>query len=160
MEIPWDPAALPGATRDVERLKARFVRDVGDVVLPLHAARRWGGTVGALVVLAAVFCNVVVPQALWFKKIRRSIAALFALTIFVNIGMWYERFVIIVTSLAHEYEPGGWGLYTPSWVEISIIIGSFSWFFMWFLLFSRSLPVIAIAEVKEHLAHQRSDHHE
>ncbi len=107
-----------------------------------------------------VFCNVVVPQALWFKKVRRSIAALFALTVFINIGMWYERFVIIVTSLAHEYEPGGWGLYTPSWVELSIIVGSFSWFFFWFLLFSRSLPVIAIAEVKEHLAHQQGDPHE
>ncbi|MCY3699945.1 MAG: polysulfide reductase NrfD [Gemmatimonadetes bacterium] len=103
-----------------------------------------------------VFCNVVVPQALWFKKVRTSLPALFALTIFVNIGMWYERFVIIVTSLAHEYEPGGWGLYTPSWVEMSILVGSFCWFFFWFLLFSRSLPVISIAEVKEHLAHEHA----
>jgi len=100
-----------------------------------------------------VFCNVVVPQALWFKKIRTTLPALFALTIFVNIGMWYERFVIIVTSLAHEYDPASWGLYTPSWVELAILVGSFCWFFFWFLLFSRSLPVISIAEVKEHLAH-------
>ena len=107
-----------------------------------------------------VFCNVVVPQALWFRKIRRSLPALFAMTIFINIGMWYERFVIIVTSLAHEYDPASWGLYTPSWVEIAILIGSFCWFFFWFLLFSRSLPVISIAEVKEHLAHEQGGHHE
>jgi molybdopterin-containing oxidoreductase family membrane subunit len=108
----------------------------------------------ALPFWAMVFCNVVIPQTLWFKKVRRNVRALFALSIFVNIGMWYERFVIFVTSLAHEYDPGGWGLYTPSWVEICILIGSFCWFFFWFLLFAKTLPVISIAEVKEHLAHE------
>jgi len=102
-----------------------------------------------------VFCNVVVPMSLWFKRTRNSLAALFVISIFVNIGMWYERFVIIVTSIAHEYEPGGWGVYTPSWVELTIMIGSFFWFFFWFLLFSKTLPTISIAEVKEHLAHQQ-----
>ncbi len=102
-------------------------------------------------------CNVIIPQALWMKKIRTSLKALFAISIFVNIGMWYERFVIFVTSLAHEYEPGAWGLYKPSWVEITILAGSFCWFFFWFLLFSRTLPVISIAEVKEHLAHEHGN---
>lgn len=106
-----------------------------------------------------VFCNVVVPMSLWFKRTRNSLAALFAVTIFVNIGMWYERFVIIVTSLAHEFEPGGWGIYVPTTTEILILIGSFAWFFFWFLLFSRTLPVISIAEVKEHLAHQHEHGH-
>lgn len=106
-----------------------------------------------------VFCNVVVPMSLWFKQTRNSLAALFAVTIFVNIGMWYERFVIIVTSLAHEFEPGGWGIYIPSTTEILIMIGSFAWFFFWFLLFSRTLPVISIAEVKEHLAHEHEHGH-
>ncbi len=106
-----------------------------------------------------VFCNVVVPMSLWFKRTRNSLAALFAVTIFVNIGMWYERFVIIVTSLAHEFEPGGWGIYVPSTTEILIMIGSFAWFFFWFLLFSRTLPVISIAEVKEHLAHEHEHGH-
>jgi Ni/Fe-hydrogenase subunit HybB-like protein len=106
-----------------------------------------------------VFCNVIVPMSLWFKRTRNSLAALFAVTIFVNIGMWYERFVIIVTSLAHEYEPGGWGIYVPSTTEILILIGSFAWFFFWFLLFSRTLPVISIAEVKEHLAHEHEHGH-
>jgi Ni/Fe-hydrogenase subunit HybB-like protein len=106
-----------------------------------------------------VFCNVVVPMSLWFKRTRNSLAALFAVTIFVNIGMWYERFVIIVTSLAHEFEPGGWGIYVPSTTEILIMIGSFAWFFFWFLLFSRTLPVISIAEVKDHLAHEHEHGH-
>jgi molybdopterin-containing oxidoreductase family membrane subunit len=106
-----------------------------------------------------VFCNVVVPMSLWFKRTRNSLAALFAVTIFVNIGMWYERFVIIVTSLAHEFEPGGWGIYVPSTTEILILIGSFAWFFFWFLLFSRTMPVISIAEVKEHLAHEHEHGH-
>ena len=106
-----------------------------------------------------VFCNVVVPMSLWFKRTRNSLAALFAVTIFVNIGMWYERFVIIVTSLAHEFEPGGWGIYVPTTTEILIMIGSFAWFFFWFLLFSRTLPVISIAEVKEHLAHEHEHGH-
>ena len=106
-----------------------------------------------------VFCNVVVPMSLWFRKTRNSLAALFVISIFVNIGMWYERFVIIVTSLAHEYEPGGWGIYVPTTTEILILIGSFMWFFFWFLLFSKSLPVISIAEVKEHLAHEHEGGH-
>ncbi len=100
-----------------------------------------------------VFCNCVVPMTCWFKKVRRNLAALFVISVFVNIGMWYERFVIFVTSLAHEYEPAGWGLYTPTWVELSITVGSFCWFFFWFLLFAKTLPVISIAEVKEYLAH-------
>jgi molybdopterin-containing oxidoreductase family membrane subunit len=76
--------------------------------------------------------------------------------VFVNIGMFYERFVIIISSLAHGYLPSSWGNYTPSWVEISILIGSFSWFYMWFLIFAKTLPVISIAEVKEHLAHEQA----
>ncbi|MFQ5746928.1 MAG: NrfD/PsrC family molybdoenzyme membrane anchor subunit [Gemmatimonadota bacterium] len=106
-----------------------------------------------------VFCNVVVPMSLWFKRTRTSLRALFVISIFVNIGMWYERFVIIVTSIAHEFDPAGWGIYTPSWVELTILAGSFAWFFFWFLLFSRTLPTISIAEVKEHLAH-RHEHGE
>jgi molybdopterin-containing oxidoreductase family membrane subunit len=81
------------------------------------------------------------------------------ISVFVNIGMWYERFVIIVTSLAHEYEPGGWGIYVPTWIEIAIMVGSFAWFFFWFLLFTKTLPTISIAEVKEHLAHEQEHGH-
>ncbi len=96
-----------------------------------------------------IMCNAFVPQLLWFRSVRTSIPALFVITIFINIGMWFERFVIIVTSLAQEYEPWQWGNYQPSWVEMAILAGSFAWFFMWFLLFMRVLPPVSIAELKE-----------
>jgi Ni/Fe-hydrogenase subunit HybB-like protein len=94
-------------------------------------------------------CNMGIPILLWFKKVRTSIPALFVITLFINIGMWFERFVIIVTSLSHEYEPWQWRNYMPSWVEMSILAGSFAWFFMWFLLFLRILPAVSVAEIKE-----------
>jgi Ni/Fe-hydrogenase subunit HybB-like protein len=96
-----------------------------------------------------VFCNVLLPLALFVKKLRRSITFLFVMSIFVNVGMWLERFVIIVTSLAKEYDPYSWGTYTPSMVEVGITVGSFGLFFTLFLLFTKVLPVLAITEVKE-----------
>jgi molybdopterin-containing oxidoreductase family membrane subunit len=98
-----------------------------------------------------VTCNVFIPQLLWFKKIRTSIPALFVISIFINIGMWFERWVIITTSLSHEFEPWQWGYYVPRWPEIGILVGSFCWFAMWFLLFIKFFPSVAIAEVKESL---------
>jgi Ni/Fe-hydrogenase subunit HybB-like protein len=94
-------------------------------------------------------CNGIIPMMLWSRKVRTNIPALFTITIFINIGMWFERFVIIVTSLAHEYEPWQWRAYQPSLTEMSIIAGSFAWFFMWFLLFLRVLPAVSVAELKE-----------
>jgi Ni/Fe-hydrogenase subunit HybB-like protein len=96
-----------------------------------------------------LICNGLVPVMLWFKRVRHSIAALFVLTLFVNIGMWFERYVIIVTSLSTEYMPFAWGVYRPSVTEMGIVIGTFGWFFFWFLLFIRLLPPVAIAEIKE-----------
>ena len=94
-------------------------------------------------------CNVISPQLFWIKKIRRSLIATFILSIVVNIGMWFERYVIVVTSLHNEYEPFAWGIYRPSVIEMSIMVGSFFWFGFWFLLFTRLLPPIAIQELKE-----------
>jgi molybdopterin-containing oxidoreductase family membrane subunit len=94
-------------------------------------------------------CNGLVPIMLWFKRVRYSIPALFVISIFINIGMWFERYVIVVTSLHHEYEPWAWGIYRPSIFEVSILVGSFAWFGFWFLLFTRLLPPVAIAELKE-----------
>jgi molybdopterin-containing oxidoreductase family membrane subunit len=94
-------------------------------------------------------CNGFVPVMLWFKRVRHSIPALFVISIFINIGMWFERFVIVVTSLHHEYEPFAWGIYRPSVTEMMILAGSFCWFGFWFLLFTRLLPPIAIQELKE-----------
>lgn len=96
-----------------------------------------------------MFCNVVLPLSLFRRKWRRNIPFLFVLSLLVNIGMWLERFIIIVTSLAREYNPYSWGTYTPSIVEIGITIGSFGMFFTFFLIFTKVLPVLSISEIKE-----------
>ncbi len=95
-----------------------------------------------------VFCNAVVPQVLWIKKVRMSPALLFPISILINIGMWFERFVIIVTSLHRSYLPSSWVMYTPTWIEIGTLIGSFGLFFTCFLFFIRAAPMIAAWEVK------------
>ncbi|MGH0036658.1 MAG: NrfD/PsrC family molybdoenzyme membrane anchor subunit [Myxococcota bacterium] len=100
--------------------------------------------------------NVVFPQLLWFKKLRTNIPFLFALAFFINLGMWFERYVIIITSLSRDYIPAAWGLYIPSPVELSVLVGSFCWFSMWFLLFLKGAPIIAISEVKELAIHERA----
>jgi len=93
-------------------------------------------------------CNVISPQLLWFRKLRRNLLFTFILSIFINIGMWFERFVIIVTSLHRDYLPSSWSMYKPTIVEVGIFIGTLGLFFSCFLLFIRFFPVIAIAEVK------------
>lgn len=93
--------------------------------------------------------NAVMPLLFFVREIRRSITWLLIIAILVNIGMWCERYVIIVASLAHEFVPFAWGVYKPSWVEVSIMTGSLAWFFLWFLLFAKFLPVVSITEVKE-----------
>lgn len=95
-----------------------------------------------------MFCNVVSPQIFWSKKLRRNIVVTFFMSIIINIGMWFERFVIIATTLARDYLPSSWSYYVPSWVEIGIFIGTFGLFFTLYLIFNRVAPVIAIAEVK------------
>ena len=96
-------------------------------------------------------CNVIFPLVLWFKQVRRNMAALFVLSILVNIGMWFERFVIIVTSLTRAFNPANWFYYRISITEIALIVGSFAWFFMFFLVFVRVLPAFSISEIKETL---------
>jgi len=93
-------------------------------------------------------CNVITPQLFWSKKLRTSVFATFFISIFVNIGMWFERFVIIVTSLHRDYLPSSWTMYSPTWVEVGIFIGSLGLFFVPFLLFTRFFPVIAMSELK------------
>lgn len=98
--------------------------------------------------IAMMTCNVVFPQLLWIKKLRRSIIFTFILSIFINIGMWFERFVIIVTSLHRDYLPSSWTMYKPTIIEVMIFVGTMGIFFTGFFLFIRFFPVIAIAEVK------------
>jgi Ni/Fe-hydrogenase subunit HybB-like protein len=95
-----------------------------------------------------VTCNAISPQVFWFKKLRRSIPVMFVVSILVNVGMWFERFTIIVTSLARDFIPANWSYYKPTIFDFSVIVGSFGFFFMWFLLFCRFFPAISIAEVK------------
>lgn len=95
-----------------------------------------------------VSCNVLSPQLLWFKKLRTSALALFVLSLVINVGMWFERFVIIVTSLHRDFLPSSWAMYTPTMVEVGTMVGAFGLFFTLFLLFSRLLPMVAISELK------------
>ncbi|MFO0837975.1 MAG: NrfD/PsrC family molybdoenzyme membrane anchor subunit [Phycisphaerae bacterium] len=106
-----------------------------------------------------VSCNVIFPQLFWFKKIRTSIPAMMVICVLVNVGMWFERFVIIVTSLSQDFLPSSWDTYHPTWVEFCTLIGSFGLFFTLFLLFIRFLPMIAMAEVKMVVMHQRHEQH-
>ena len=93
-------------------------------------------------------CNVISPQLFWFKKIRTSLWATFALSIVVNIGMWFERFVIIVTSLHRDYLPSSWAMFYPTFYDVGDYLFTFGFFFTCFFLFAKFFPVINMAEVK------------
>ncbi len=108
---------------------------------------------------AMFFCNVIAPQAFWFKKCRENLWVVMAVCMCVNAGMWFERFVIIVTTLARDFLPGVWDRYHPSWVEVWTFIGTFGFFFVLFLLFIRFLPIIAISEIKAVLP-ESDPHHD
>ena len=103
-------------------------------------------------------CNVLTPQLYWITKIRTSFIATFVISIFINIGMWFERFVIIVTSLHRDYLPSAWTMFSPSFVDIGIFLGTIGFFFTLFLLYSRTFPVIAQAELKSILKSSGSEY--
>ncbi|WP_438021716.1 NrfD/PsrC family molybdoenzyme membrane anchor subunit [Sorangium sp. So ce233] len=109
----------------------------------------------AAVFWAQMFCNVLVPQLLWSSRVRRNMVLLWIISILVNVGMWAERFVIIVMSLQREFIPSGWHAYRPTWVDISMFAGTISFFLLLFLIFLRLFPFIPVAEVKE-LNHELS----
>lgn len=98
-----------------------------------------------------VIFNSLVPLAFFFKKVRTHVTSLLVISILINVGMWFERFVIIVSSLAHSYIPFAWGIYRTSWVELSITFGSFCWFFLLFLIFVKIMPAISVTELKEEM---------
>jgi hypothetical protein len=93
-------------------------------------------------------CNVISPQLFWVKKIRTSIAATFIISIIVNIGMWFERFVIIVTSLHRDFLPSSWAMFYPTVYDMGVYLFTFGLFFTAFFLFAKFFPVINMAEVK------------
>ena len=126
----------------------------GDVFERQFALWRLVGSYGWAFV-SMVLCNVFVPMLFFFKKIRTSLVGLFLVSLAVVYGMWIERFVIIVDSTAHDFIPHNWGLYSPTWVEISILVASFCWFLFWFFLFTKYVPVVSIAESKEERIHEQ-----
>jgi len=95
-----------------------------------------------------VSCNVIIPQLFWFKKIRRTIPAMLVIVILVNVGMWFERFVITVSSLHRDFLPSSWGYFVPSIFDLGTLIGSFGLFFTLVLIFTKTLPVVAMSEIK------------
>jgi molybdopterin-containing oxidoreductase family membrane subunit len=117
----------------------------------LHGPYAWG-------YWTMMGCNVLLPQLFWSKKIRNNLLIVFIASILVNIGMWFERFVIIVISLHRDFLPSNWGYFAPTWVDICTFLGTFGLFFTLFLLFMRFLPMIAVSEVKG-VTPQADPHH-
>jgi len=109
---------------------------------------RWTGPY-AWVWYMQLFCNVVTPQIFWFPWARRNEFVLFVASIFINVGMWAERFIIIAVSLHRDFIPSSWAMYYPTWVDWGLFLGSIATFGVLFLLFLRFLPAIPIFEVKE-----------
>jgi molybdopterin-containing oxidoreductase family membrane subunit len=106
-----------------------------------------------------VACNVGFPQLFWFKKVRQNISLMLAIVILVNVGMWFERFVIIVTSLHRDFLPASWGMYAPTIFDIGIFIGSFGLFFTLMLLFVKVMPAISLTELKGVMKGSQPEHH-
>jgi Ni/Fe-hydrogenase subunit HybB-like protein len=103
---------------------------------------------------ALILCNILVPQLLWFEKVRRNVVALFLMSLVVNTGMWLERFVIVVISLTRDFVPSAWGRYSATFWDYSTFVGTIGLFVMLIFLFVRALPAIAIAEMRELVAEQ------
>jgi molybdopterin-containing oxidoreductase family membrane subunit len=106
-----------------------------------------------------MFCNCVGPQILWFKWARLNIWTILFAAMCVNIGMWFERFVIVVTSLHRDFTPAAWDMFIPTWVDIGMLVGSFGLFFTLFLLFLKFGPTVAMAEVKAVMPQAHPHHH-
>ncbi len=106
-----------------------------------------------------VSCNVLSPQLFWFKKCRTTVWVLMLVCILVNVGMWFERFVIVVTSLSADFLPSSWGYYSPTWVDLGMLVGSFGLFLTLFLLFLRFVPIVAMAEIKSVMPQNLRERH-
>jgi Ni/Fe-hydrogenase subunit HybB-like protein len=107
---------------------------------------------------ALILCNILTPQLLWIQKVRRSIPALFVLSLIINTGMWLERFVIVVISLTRDFMPSAWGRYSATVWDYATFVGTLGLFTTLLFLFARALPAIAMAEMRELVAHQSEEH--
>jgi molybdopterin-containing oxidoreductase family membrane subunit len=137
-------SCLVGLAYAIEFFSAFYSGDSYDAFAFLNRAFGPLGWAYAIMVL----CNVLLPQLLWFPQVRRNLLVVFVISLCINVGMWFERFVIIVGSLERDFLPSTWSGYLPTSVEIATLLGGFGLFFTCFLLFCRVLPVIAMAEVK------------
>jgi molybdopterin-containing oxidoreductase family membrane subunit len=97
---------------------------------------------------ALILCNILIPQLLWSSRVKASIPLLFVLSLVINLGMWLERFVIVIVSLTHDFLPSSWGMYYPTWVDLMILFGSIGLFLTLLFLFIRVLPMISIFEMR------------
>lgn len=118
----------------------------------VHGSYGWAGC-------AAIACNVLLPQIFWWRRARRSLPMMTSVGLAVLAGMWFERFVIIVISLSHDFLPSSWHIYKPTLVDYGILLGSFGFFFTCVLLFARVLPVVATSEVKSSLPGAQPEAH-
>jgi len=109
---------------------------------------------------ALILCNILTPQLLWIQKVRNHVPTLFVMSLVINLGMWLERFVIVVISLARDFVPSAWGRYQPTFWDYSTFIGTIGLFVTLIFLFVRGLPAISIAEMRELVAHTSGEHHE
>jgi Ni/Fe-hydrogenase subunit HybB-like protein len=107
---------------------------------------------------ALILCNILTPQLLWIQKVRMNVAALFVMSLVINLGMWLERFVIVVISLTRDFVPSAWGRYQPTFWDWSTFIGTMGLFVSLLFLFVRGLPAISIAEMRELVAHTSEEH--
>jgi len=107
---------------------------------------------------ALILCNILTPQLLWIQKVRRSIPALFVLSLIINTGMWLERFVIVVISLTRDFMPSAWGRYSATVWDYATFVGTLGLFTTLLFLFARALPAIAMAEMRELVAHHSEEH--
>jgi molybdopterin-containing oxidoreductase family membrane subunit len=105
---------------------------------------------------ALIACNIVTPQLLWFRSVRRSVPVLFVISLVINVGMWLERFVIVVVSLHRDFLPSAWGMYYPTIWDFVHFVGSLGLFFTLLFLFIRLLPMISIFELRE-LVHETEE---
>jgi molybdopterin-containing oxidoreductase family membrane subunit len=127
----------------------------GDEFEQYMTVNRWTGPY-APVYWSMIVCNVAVPQLLWWRRIRHGVLALFCLSLVVNLGMWMERFLIVVTSLHRDFMPSAWGMFYPTLWDWVHLLGSIALFVWLFLLFIRFLPAISIAEMRE-LVHESAE---
>ena len=137
-------SCIVGYAYSVELFSAWFSKNHSEQFLFMN--RAFGPYQWAFCVM--VVCNVIVPHVLWFKKLRSNLFVVMGVAMCVNVGMWLERFVIVITSLSRDFLPSSWGNYIPTWVDLGMLAGSFGLFFTMFLLFCRFLPMVAMAEVK------------